>query len=132
MVKFLSFLFLVLTASPIWAQSDENSGRADTYEFLNIPANPRAAAMGNAFVTVKNDQNTIFSNPGALGSMRTDSLGRSSRASAGFLKHVLDINEGYVSFGAPADSLFGIPGTFAAGVQYIDYGTFKEYDINAV
>lgn len=135
--KFLSFLFLFLIASsgliasPVWAQSDETSGRAAIYEFLNIPVNPRAAAMGNAFVAMKNDQNTLFSNPAALATLEADSLGRSYKVSAGFLKHIKDINEGFVSFGAPADSLFGISGGFAAGVQYIDYGTFDGRDINA-
>lgn len=133
MVKtFLSFLFLVLISTPVMAQSDETSGRAAVYEFLNIPVVPRAAAMGNAFVAMKNDQNTLFSNPAALATLQADSLGRAYRVSAGFLKHIKDINEGYVSFGAPADSLFGISGGFAAGIQYIDYGTFDGRDVNAV
>jgi hypothetical protein len=130
--KFLSLLFLLSIASPALAQSDETSSRAAIYEFLNIPVNPRAAAMGNAFVAMKNDQNTLFSNPAALATLQTDSLGRSYKVSAGFLKHIKDINEGFISFGAPADTLFGISGGFAAGVQYIDYGTFDGRDINAV
>jgi hypothetical protein len=129
--KFLSFVFLFLIATPVLAQSDETSGRASIYEFLNIPVNPRASAMGNAFVAMKNDQNTLFSNPAALATLQADSLGRSYRVSVGFLKHIKDINEGFVSFGAPADTLFGISGGFAAGVQYIDYGTFDGRDINA-
>ncbi len=136
--KFLSFLFLVLIASPAWlivtpawAQSDETSGRASIYEFLNITVNPRAAAMGNAFVAMKNDQNTLFSNPAALATLETDSLGRSYKVSAGFLKHVLDINEGFVSFGAPTDTILGIEGGMAVGIQYISYGSFDGRDINA-
>jgi hypothetical protein len=86
--------------------------------------------MGNTFVAVKNDPNTIFSNPAALGTLQPDSMGKAFKLSAGFLKHIKDINEGYISFGAPADSLFGIPGGFAAAVQYIDYGTFDGRDIN--
>lgn len=128
--KFFFFLSLLLVASPGWAQSDEVSGRASIYEFLNIPTNPRAAAMGNAFVAMKNDPNTIFSNPAALATLGSDSLGRSFKVSVGFLKHIIDINEGYITFGAPADSLFGIEGGFAAAVQYIDYGTFDGRDIN--
>ena len=108
--KFLAFISVILIATPVWAQSDETSGRASIYEFLNIPVNPRAAAMGNAFVAMKNDQNTLFSNPAALATLQTDSLGRSHKVSAGFLKHVLDINEGFVSFGAPTDTLLGVEG----------------------
>ncbi|HET6511455.1 MAG TPA: PorV/PorQ family protein [Candidatus Kapabacteria bacterium] len=116
--------------TPAVAQSEETSGRASIYEFLNIPANPRAAAMGNAFVAMKNDQNTIFSNPAALATIEADSLGRSVRISAGFLKHIKDINEGYISWGSPSGSLLGVEGGVAAAVQYIDYGTFDGRDIN--
>lgn len=132
--KFFVFLSLTVAvlalATPAMAQSDETSGRASIYEFLNIATSPRASAMGNAYVAVKDDPNTIFSNPAALATIKADSLDRENKLAAGFLKHVMDINEGYISYAAPADSLFGISGGFGAGIQYIDYGTFQGYDNN--
>lgn len=119
-------LFLFLVPATTLAQDDE-SGRASIYEFLNIPTSPRAAAMGNAFVAMTNDPNTLYSNPASLATLTPDTLGNYYRVSLGFLKHVLDINEGYITFGSPADTLLGIPGGIAAGIQYINYGTFQGY-----
>src|SRR6266498_4141675 len=71
--KIFLFLVLFLTGSS-FAQTgttlgqDENSGRAQLYDLLKIVPTPRAAAMGNSFVAMKNDPNTLFSNPAALSS----------------------------------------------------------------
>jgi hypothetical protein len=132
--KSLFFLSLIVSflsvAAPLYAQSDETSGRASIYEFLHIATSPRTAAMGNAYVAMKDDPNTLFTNPAALATITADSFGRANRLSVGFLKHVLDINEGYIAFASPSDSLFGIAGGIGAGVQYIDYGNFQGYDVN--
>src|SRR5690348_7938314 len=45
------------------AQDVDLSGRAHLSDVLNKPLSPRAAAMGNAFVAMKDDPNTLFSNP---------------------------------------------------------------------
>jgi hypothetical protein len=119
----LPCLLALAFIAPASAQDIEESGRAHIYEFLNVTVNPRAAAMGNSFVAMKNDVSTIFSNPAALSTMSADSSGRDQVVSAGFTKHILDINEGYVAYGMPVKE--GAPDRVAAAIQYIDYGTFK-------
>ncbi len=109
------------------AQSDETSGRTQVFQVLSITPNPRAAALGNTFVAMKNDPNTLFSNPAALGSVvSTDSTLEGLPLSFGYTKHVLDINEGYVSIGGriPGADV----GAFGVGIQYISYGTFDGRD----
>jgi hypothetical protein len=127
-VKHLFLLLLTLSfATTLRAQDEEQvSGRAHVFEFLNVATNPRQAALGGSFVAMKNDPNTIFGNPAALSTIIPDSAGRDSRLSFGFTKHILDINEGSLVYAAPTPESIGIGGTYSAGVQYIDYGSFTE------
>lgn len=88
------------------------------FEFLRIPVNARAAALGGTFVTVRNDPTIMFYNPGGLSTIEHPS------ASAGFVKHLLDINAGYVTYAQSYDDL----GTFSAGVVYLNAGSFERTD----
>jgi len=107
--------------------ADNTSARAHVFEFLNVVTNPRAAALGNAFTSMKNDPNAFFSNPATLSTLgQNDSLPIVRALGFGFTKYILDINEGFISY----DQRMGDSGngSFGAGVQYIDYGTFQGYD----
>src|SRR5437867_3069862 len=86
-----------------------------TYDFLRNDTSPRAAAMGGSYVTMMDDPTTIFYNPAGLGSLSR------TRVSFGFFKHLLDINEGYASYGTEIPNL----GFVGGGVEYINYGEFK-------
>ncbi len=89
-----------------------------TYSFLRNDVGARAAGLNGSFVSMTNDPNMLFYNPAALSTLS----GR--RASAGFLKHLLDVNGGHLSY---AQSLEGI-GTVGAGLLFLDYGSFTETD----
>ena len=89
-----------------------------TYSFLRNEIGARAAGLNGSFVSMTNDPNVLFYNPGALTTLTE------SRGSAGFLKHLLDVNGGYLSY---SRSLEGI-GTMGAGIIYMDYGSFTETD----
>jgi hypothetical protein len=89
-----------------------------TFGFLRNDVGARAAALNGSFVSMTNDPDVIFYNPGALPSLTE------SKGSAGFLKHLLDVNGGYLSY---TRSLEGI-GTLGAGILYMDYGSFTETD----
>ena len=89
-----------------------------TFSFLRNEVGARAAALNGSFTSMTNDPNLIFYNPGAL-----TTLSQSS-ASAGFLKHLLDVNGGYLSY---VRSVEGV-GTVAAGIIYVDYGSFDQTD----
>jgi hypothetical protein len=89
-----------------------------TFSFLRNEIGARASAMNGSFVSMTDDPNLIFYNPGALTTITRP------EASAGFLKHLLDVNGGYLSY---ARSVEGI-GTVAAGIIYMDYGSFDQTD----
>jgi hypothetical protein len=105
-------LFLALPGMNAIAQ--EHSA----YDFLRIPMNARAAALGNSFLTMRNDVTVLFSNPGAISTLERPS------ASVGFLKHLLDVNAGYIAYGRRYEDI----GWFSAGIVYLDYGSFDETD----
>jgi len=89
-----------------------------TFDFLRLDMNARASALNGSFVSMTNDPNLVFYNPGALATLEGPA------GSVSFLKHLLDINAGSLSYAQ------SIPdwGTFAAGISFIDYGSFDETD----
>lgn len=124
---YITFIVTLFGAHSVFAQDDNTSGRTHVYEFLNVAPSARAAALGNTFVAMKNDPNTLFSNPAALMSVaKRDSLQEGLPLSFGMTKHVLDINEGYISFGGRIPETEN--GAFGVGVQYMSYGTFDGRD----
>ncbi|HEC41739.1 MAG TPA: type IX secretion system protein PorQ [Bacteroides sp.] len=108
------FLLLVL-ANPAMGQLGGNS----TYAFLNLTHSARIAALGGKIVSIPdNDLNLSFHNPSALHE------GMSNQLILNYVNYFSDINFGYVSY---ARSYEGI-GNFAAGLNYINYGTFIAAD----
>jgi len=93
-------------------------GERGTYSFLRNDVSARAAGLNGSFVSMSNDPNLLFYNPGALTTLTE------SRGSAGFLKHLLDVNGGYISYTRPFEGI----GTFGAGILYLDYGSFTQTD----
>src|SRR5439155_22507175 len=103
MIKYcIYFLFLssaALAQNGSTLSQDENSGRAQLYDLLKIVPTPRAAALGNSFVAMKNDPNTIFSNPAALSSqIKRDSLAPGSDLSIAGGAVVTGITQGAIVF----------------------------------
>ncbi len=86
------------------------------YDFLRNDVSARAAALAGSFVSMTDDPNTIFYNPAGLATMTQ------RRFSAGFFKHLMDINSGYASFATQISDL----GSIGAGIVYINYGEFKQ------
>jgi hypothetical protein len=105
-------LLLSFSAIALFAQD------RGTYNFLRNDIGARAAAMNGSFVSMTDDPNTLFYNPGALSTLQL------SRGSAGFLKHLLDVNGGYISYAHPVDGI----GTVGGGIVYLDYGSFTQTD----
>ncbi|MAX79470.1 MAG: hypothetical protein CL843_04750 [Crocinitomicaceae bacterium] len=94
-------------------------GGQSTYTFLTMPSSARAASMGGDFISIKDsDLNLVVDNPALLDSNLHNHLTLS------YINWLADINIGY---GAYARNYKGI-GTFSAGLQYINYGTFKQAD----
>ena len=94
------------------------AGTTTVFDFLRTDVGARAAAMAGSFVTMMDDPNTIFYNTAALGTLQT------AKGSAGFFKHLLDINSGSLSYGQAVQDI----GTFGVGVIYTNYGSFTQTD----
>ncbi len=90
----------------------------NTYEFLRMDISPRTSALGGSFVAANDDANVVFFNPAGIYSLSDIPV------SFSFAKHLLDINLSSI-----AASYF-IPeiGRVAAGIKYINYGTFTGAD----
>jgi hypothetical protein len=88
------------------------------FAFLRNDVGARAAALAGSVVAVTNDPVMLFYNPASLGTLE------SAGGSAGFFKHLLDINAGYAVYG---EEIGGI-GHFGAGVIYTNYGSFDRTD----
>lgn len=89
-----------------------------TYDFLRLDFNARASALNGSFVSMTNDPNLVFYNPASLVTLERPA------GSASFMKHLLDVSAGSISYGQSFEDL----GTFAAGISFIDYGSFEETD----
>lgn len=95
------------------------SGGDNTYEFLNLPSGARIASMGGNNVShYDNDLNFVLNNPGLL---RPE---MDNKIAINYINYLSDINFGYLSYARHFDKI----GTFAAGMQYINYGTFIHAD----
>lgn len=113
---FLFSLPLCFFSLTIFAQTGGNS----TYDFLNLNANARIAAMGGNLISVKDDDLNLFSqNPAAL------NPSMNNRLALNYVPYFAKINYGYAAYAMNFDS---VPGTFAAGVQYVNYGKFTRAD----
>jgi hypothetical protein len=102
---------LVFSAAA-WGQSNT------VYSFLRADVSARAAAMAGSFVSITNDPATLFYNPAGIATQD------GARGSAGFFKHLMDINAGYAVYSQEVPEI----GHFAAGVIYTNYGSFDETD----
>ena len=114
----ISFLFLLsILFVPLF--SFAQIGGNETYEFLNLTASPRVAAMGGDFLAVNdNDINLALSNPSLINKEMDNHLG------ANFVDYYSTAKYGFASY---ANS-FEKAGSFVASMGFIDYGTFDGRD----
>lgn len=106
----LIILLAVILSSNLFSQS--------TFEFLKLDASARSASLGGAFVSNTDDPNVIFYNPASVKFVEPNNI------SFGFLKHLLDVNSGYLSFTPQIKGL----GKFGVGLIYTNYGDFELLD----
>lgn len=94
-------------------------GSSTAFEFVNVPATARLAALGGVNVSLHDtDPNFFYSNPALSG----DTLG--GWGSANYHLYVGDINHSFFSY-APAFKKIGM---FSVGIQHLSYGVLKSYD----
>ena len=120
MIKKISILILILNSIvPCFSQAGYG-----VYQFLELPASSRLAALGGSNVSLKdNDINFAFQNPALLSS------GSNKVISFNMANYLADIQFGSVAYAKSIDST----STLAVGIQYVDYGTFKNVtDFNEI
>ncbi len=94
-------------------------GGESTYSFLGLTNSARVAALGGEVVSLfDHDINLVFHNPGLLSS------GMHNHLNLNYINYFAGVNYGYASY---AYSLDGI-GNFAAGMHYVNYGSFERTD----
>jgi len=105
-IFFLSSFFYLLSAQ---------TGGNNTYEFLNLTNPARVAALGGTLISVKdNDLNLSFQNPALLDSTMHNELAMS------YTDYFAGIHYGYAAYSRTYKKI----GSFSAGMQYLDYGSF--------
>lgn len=113
---FILTILLVLTTTVITAQI----GGRSAFRLLDIPSSARSSALGGNYIAVKdNDLNLGIFAPSLLNA----DMGK--QVALSYLPYFEGITVGYASYAHHLDSS-GI--TLAAGVQYMDYGTFTRTD----
>ena len=108
------FLFLLLSTSSTLLFAQAGKG---VYQFLELPASSRLAAIGGTNISLKdNDINFSFQNPALLTAETHNNI------SLNMANYLADIQFGSAIYGRT----IGCENYFAIGIQYVDYGVFKE------
>ena len=111
----LTSVFLLLLGQAGMAQK----GGESTYSFLGLANSARVAGMGGEVVSLMDDDiNLVFHNPALL------SPGMHSNLSLNYVNYFAGVNYGYASYAYSAGEI----GNFAAGMHYVNYGTFDRTD----
>lgn len=111
-------IFLIVLVISLVPQAYSQIGGEYTYQFLNLTNSARMAALGGNQVALNDstDLNISYNNPSLL---RPD---MQNMLAFNYVDYFAGINYGYAaySFGTP------LPGNFAVGMHYINYGQFIE------
>lgn len=115
--KYLFFLIIFLINSSFLANAQ--IGGSNTYEVLRLTSSPRIAGMGGDFLAIyDNDISLASTNPSLINPGLHNNLG------VDFVNYFAGINYGQATY----SRTFNKAGSFAATMQYIDYGSFDYAD----
>ncbi|MBK8883455.1 MAG: type IX secretion system protein PorQ [Bacteroidales bacterium] len=117
--KALNILLFSIIMLPLFPQT----GGDNVYEFLNLTHSGHVSALGGSNVSLScNDVNMAYHNPALLSSTMNKSL------ALNYVNYFAGINYGMALYSGS----FSGTGNFAAGLTYLNYGTFTETDISGV
>jgi hypothetical protein len=117
--KVLNFLFFIVLASPSFSQT----GGDNIYEFLNLTHSGLVTSLGGTNVSLQgNNLNLVYHNPALLNEGMNKSL------ALNYVNYFAGINYGLAMYSR------SIPGTgnFAAGLTYLNYGSFTQTDASGI
>jgi len=110
--KVFTLLIFAFTSVVAFAQAGYG-----VYQFLDLPVSSRLAALGGTNISLRdNDLNFAFGNPALLTSETNNVIGLS------MANYLADIKFGSAVYGRT----IGSKNYLGVGIQYIDYGTFRE------
>ncbi len=111
------FILIILQAF-VYPMAFGQIGGENTYDFLSLTNSARMAALGGNQVAINDslDLNVSYNNPSLLKPDMRNQL------AINYVDYFAGVNYGYAaySFGTP------LPGNFAVGIHYINYGKFIE------
>jgi hypothetical protein len=113
--KVLNLLIFIIIVSPVFSQT----GGDNVYEFLNLTYSGLVSSLGGTNVSLQgNNLNLAYHNPALLNSGMNKSL------ALNYVNYFAGINYGLAMYSRS----FPGTGNFAAGLTYLNYGSFTETD----
>ncbi len=113
-------IYLVVVVLVYSAFAKAQLGGESTYQFLNLVAGTRQAALGGRVLTaVDYDPTSGLTNPATINYKMDNQL------QVNYVNYLADINYGTASYAYTWDRHVQ---TFHAGVTYLNYGSFDGYD----
>ena len=117
--KVLGILFFSIIMSPSFSQT----GGDNIYEFLNLTHSGFVSSIGGSNVSITgNNLNLVYHNPALLNS------GMNNTLALNYVNYFAGINYGLAMY---SKSYTGT-GNFAAGITYLNYGSFTESDPSGI
>ncbi len=117
--KSLNIICFFFIALPSFSQT----GGDNVYEFLNLTHSGLVASLGGTNVSLQvGDLNMAYHNPALLSPEMNKSL------AVNYVNYFAGINYGMAMY----SESFSKAGSFAAGITYLNYGTFTETDASGV
>lgn len=115
MNKIKIYIVIVLSIVSLLQSYAQDGEKA--YRFLDLPTSTRINALGGSNVSaIENDLSMVFSNPAALGKEMD------MNANISYMSYIADIKSGSAIFGKSIRDYNAV----AVGVNYMNYGKFKE------
>ena len=116
MVKKIRLISILILFVPLL---EAQTGGDNTYEFLNLTHSGLISSLGGTNVSLYTDNlNLAYHNPGLLNSSMEKSL------ALNYVNYFAGINYGSVMYSLKSSQ----KGNFAAGLTYLNYGSFTEAD----
>jgi len=117
--KVLNFIFFIVLVSPSISQT----GGDNIYEFLNLTHSGLVTSLGGTNVSLHgNNLNLAYHNPALLNEGMNKSL------ALNYVNYFAGINYGLAMYSRS----FTGTGNFAAGLTYLNYGSFTETDASGI
>jgi len=117
--KVLIFFLFIFGISPSFSQT----GGDNIYEFLNLTHSGLVSSLGGTNISLQgNNLNIVYHNPALLSSGMSNSL------ALNYVNYFAGINYGLAMYSRS----FPGTGNFAAGLTYLNYGSFTETDASGI